>query len=557
MARPDFTKSWKILHGSDLPAAVARLAPDAATENANWRKASFLDQPNVFVAAVLDSHDSHHLPLWEPFANLVPIESLGNGDMLFVHAPLQPGPAPVVVWNHETDRIEEPTADDLGSLPRADPGGPIRFATRSLYIVRLLARGRFELDEFLAFGHGPFTMDDNFLGNVKKYPPTALYAMWHLFFQKDEKSLKRVLDAAGASPARFIKDSAALVRELLDGRKDLGEVKDLHKLRDEIAPIITNPKTLEQAVARQRRAMIDRRLAGAPGPVRLVPTKAAAVKPAARIRESKIGDAVLVIKETKKPPRTCLVLTRDGRSLAATDLIAPGALPIPRSSEPGFVRAGKAAVAVWRTSDPKANTFPHDGSVTFYTVVKDRIVPFTGFDLDVAHIDEKGVVRTLDGAGYEVEGLDSKPPVPEAIPPIPGRKSKPPAQAAPAEIDGVRFELTPTALKAWREKKLLWEEPFIEAYSMAVLPARRMIAIHAVGHDFRPVVDIYYVHVTDKPARLGDGACSWVCWPVDGRDIVLKSSADALYVDEGDGWREVDSKPLTDVPSWIKARKWL
>jgi hypothetical protein len=143
------------------------------------------------------------------------------------------------------------------------------------------------------------------------------------------------------------------------------------------------------------------------------------------------------------------------------------------------------------------------------------------------------------------------------MPPIPGKKAKPPAEAATAEIDGARLELTPTALKVWRDKNLLWEEPFVEAYSMAVIPARRMVAIHYAGRDFRPVVDVYYIHVTDKPAKPGDGGCSWVCWPVDGHDIALRSSADALYIDDGEGWREVDSKPLTDVPSWIKARKWI
>ncbi len=148
-------------------------------------------------------------------------------------------------------------------------------------------------------------------------------------------------------------------------------------------------------------------------------------------------------------------------------------------------------------------------------------------------------------------------PAPEAMPPIPGTKATPPAETAPAEIDGARLELTSTALKVWRGEQLLWEEPFIEAYAMAVIPARRMVAIHCAGRDFRPVVDVHYIHVTDKPAELGGGGCSWVAWPVDGRDVALRSSADALYVDEGDGWREVDAKPLTEIPSWIKARKWL
>ena len=100
---------WLSLHGYPLPAAASELAPNAAEELAGTRPEAFLEQPNVFEAAITAGEGWRRLLLWEPFVSVLPMHALGNGDVLHVHvpSPTQQGARPaIVVWDHERDIID-------------------------------------------------------------------------------------------------------------------------------------------------------------------------------------------------------------------------------------------------------------------------------------------------------------------------------------------------------------------------------------------------------------------------------------------------------------------
>jgi hypothetical protein len=143
------------------------------------------------------------------------------------------------------------------------------------------------------------------------------------------------------------------------------------------------------------------------------------------------------------------------------------------------------------------------------------------------------------------------------VQPLPGKPAKPPDTSAAEAIDGDRVELQRTALELWRGKKLMMSEPLTEAYAMAVLPARRMVAIHRANFELCPTLDIFWVRPLQRKAKAGQGAASWVSFRVDGRRLQLRSTDDGLFVDDGSGWIEIDAEPLTSVPSWIASRGWL
>lgn len=549
---------WLSLHGYPLPAAASELAPNASEELAGTRPEAFLEQPNVFEAAITASEGWRRLLLWEPFVSVLPMHALGNGDVLHVHvpSPTQQGARPaIVVWDHERDIIDAPRADELGGLPPGDPATPLRFCARALHLVDALVRGRFDLDVFLGFDHAPIDPGHPQLAeNIKRYPPSALYSMWHLFFAKDDAKLARALQLAEQSPGRWTRDSAALVRELLGGRNELGAMRDVRALRDEAAAMIADPAVRERATAKQRRASLDRELGSRPG-CRLVRIDRSGTPSEARTQASLSGGLALTV--TTLGPRTSLVLRHEGRALAAHTLSGDGG---PARLEPSFHLLDQDRVALTWPSRSGAPGHPRDGQLVIVGVSARRLVPLAAFAFDLQGLERDGdalLARTLDGSGYRLEAVPPAP-APAPLPPVPGTPCAAPIDAsAPPSLDGDRLDLTPSSLRLLRGDTVLFEEPLGEAYAMAAVPARRLVAIHRADHELRPVIDVFFVRRLDAPVGPGEGGCSWVTFPVDGHDVALHGAGDRLRVALDGAWREVDPAVLDAVPRWIQARGWL
>jgi len=73
----------------------------------------------------------------------------------------------------------------------------------------------------------------------------GMYLMWLQFFLKDPR-LPTLLDACAAAESPLIADNAKLVRELHDGRKQVGPIEDIHARREEFlaAAEATAPEVL-------------------------------------------------------------------------------------------------------------------------------------------------------------------------------------------------------------------------------------------------------------------------------------------------------------------------
>lgn len=558
-----FESVWRELHGRPLHPTAAAWAASAANELSVYRPAGFRQCANVFEAAVASSADSHRLNLWEPFMSVLPAVTLGNGDMLFLYVPgpHEPQATPAaLLWNHERDAFEPASDDDVAeaeaALPRGSVDAPLRFARRSAFIVELLARGVFDLDLYLhaeqiGWEHPAL------LTNVRNWPPTAMYAMWLAFFSGNDAALTKVLGAAEQSEARWIKDSAALIRELLAGRSEVGALKKVGALRVEVARTIADPAVAARAANARRRADLDRRLLATSGPVRLVRDDAEGA-PATLVTEASLGDLSLHVVE-QRPGRFRLVLRSQGRALSAMALRGTGGAP---EYAPAFAvvqGAPTPVVALVRPANAAAPMAPNNGLVTVVCISGRRLVQVTGFELDVERLDHRDgalIARAGDGVGYRVV-IDGELPAPQALAPLPGRPVEEPGASPPLDLGGNRVELTASALVVSRGTTVLFEEPMTDAYALAVVPARRMVAIHKLDFELRPTVDVYWVRPLTGPVAAGEGCCSWIAFPMDGLDVRMASTNDALFVHDGRAWIEIDAAKLTEVPSWIKARGWL
>ena len=561
---------WQSLHGAALPAAVALAAPDALAELSGYREADRLDAGNVVEAAIGSAAGGHGLDLWEAFVSVVPVESLGNGDMLFVSVPPggKPEPAPAtLVWNHERDMFVAASDDDIAeasrpsTLPRADAAAPLRFARRSKYLVELLCRGRFDLNMYASFEHVPFALDlPAFYDNVRTSVPTGAYALWHSFFAGHDDVLARLLPVAVHSRARWTRDAASLIEQLLAGRDSIGAMKDVAALRREVSETIGDPAATARIVASRRRAEIDDRVLVASRAVRLVRDDAPA-QAATAVQTATFGDITLEVAQTR-PYMHRLLLRERGRIRAAEPVrgVGGGAPDL----QPELVVVGDddaPVVALWQRSDPSHAMHPYDGRVVVYAVGERNLSKIGWFELDVERLEVRDgalVIRSRDGSGYRMTGVDlGKGPPAASLTALPGRPAEPPASSPPPEIDDDRIELRPTSIAVLRGDKCLFEEPLGEAYAMSVLPARRMVAIVHTDSSSRPILDVFYVRRLSRKVKAGQGGCTWASFPVDGLDVELRSTADRLWVGDADTWIELDAAVLDQPPSWIVSRGWL
>lgn len=582
---------WSRLHGSKLKPKIAALIEGSVDADRLERLGARPDTENSFLWSVTEAQDSNRLSLWTAFVNLAPARMLDNGDIIFVYVDNESAATPMVVWDHERDTPAWVAGDKLARLDAIEidssPMSPLsaeaedamRFASRSSYIVEILSRGEFDLDRYLAYDHQPLEKNDDFFKNIQTFPPTALYAMWHFYFSKQDTALKQVLGFAKKSEAQLIRDCATLLHSVLSGETKVGTIPDISKIREATAAIIKNPATRKNAQAKELRARVDAHLAGQEGSIALVKLKADdksdQVKQTptgpGQILELNSGQALSLVKTTR-PPVTDLVLyarvaSGQKRATSAVRIQDPG-MPPTTQHGPEFFGFGADRVVLWRKTDPKGSTFPFDGQVSVFDISDGRILANTSFSLDVAGVDSyegKIIVTATDGTRYELQsskgGSADEKKGKEALLELPGKSAPEPKNAvAPSqkvELDGDTLILSEKGLKAMRGKTVLWEEPMKEAYEMVALPGRRQVAVYCVDSDHRPQVDVLYIRKVKGPVEPGEGCCSWAAIPCDGAVVEMRAQGDNLYIGVGSKWIKIDAELLSEPPKWLISRKWL
>ena len=98
-------------------------------------------------------------------------------------------------------------------------------------------------------------LHEQFLENAPRYVPTALYLLFRYFFFDDEARLTETLAACEGSPSRLICDAVELVRQLQQGRQQLGSIDDIQALRRRFLELDLDPDRAEaREVERQQAA---------------------------------------------------------------------------------------------------------------------------------------------------------------------------------------------------------------------------------------------------------------------------------------------------------------
>lgn len=430
---PNLAAAWSRLHGTKLPAKVADLIEGSGDSDHLQELGALPDTENTFRWSVEQSQDANRLPLWTAFVNLVPARMLDNGDIAYVYVHREGTATPVVVWDHERDVPAWVATEQVDNLEQVEPGAlevvspspaaqsAMRFTHRAAYIVEALSRGRFELDQFLVFNHPPVEMKEPLPTNIKAFPPTALYILWHLYFSKQDAMLEQALVLAEQSDARLIHDCALLLREVLAGKTMVGTT-DVAKIRDKAATIINDPATRQQAQAREVRARVDAQVAKLQGPIRFLKQTSAVAGVAltppvsdGQMQELGAEYAVSVVR-TERPPIADLVLSVRGPSgewsAASPVRITDSGLPITLQYEPACLGIGPNHVLLWRLAKAQSPNYPMDGQVAVHAIVDGRLKPLFVFPMDVAQVgvrDGQVVVVATDGTEYVVMESDDAP----------------------------------------------------------------------------------------------------------------------------------------------------
>jgi hypothetical protein len=76
--------------------------------------------------------------------------------------------------------------------------------------------------------------------------PTAAYILFRCYFFDDEARLAEMVAACEKSPSRLVRDAAKLASELQDGRKSLGTIRNLKKLKADFLALDLDPNRREQ-----------------------------------------------------------------------------------------------------------------------------------------------------------------------------------------------------------------------------------------------------------------------------------------------------------------------
>lgn len=227
-------------------------------------------------------------PLWKELSGgFVEMGATSSGDLWLYAREPQRGDAraQIYLYNHETDGIEEPQAEDLdalvfrAALVRAQALGEVDAETFQAALRKLDKRvGTLGFEDVLAevkpyvaqnmpafnndlragwlekllmeVGASDEEVRRAFVVNLnpplteeglaksaerfKTYPPAAFYFCMASFFAGDEARLTQSLELCRLSEAPLVKDLVALMEELRAGRKQLGLISDLQALRQRV-----------------------------------------------------------------------------------------------------------------------------------------------------------------------------------------------------------------------------------------------------------------------------------------------------------------------------------
>ncbi|MBA3858078.1 MAG: hypothetical protein C0507_14330 [Cyanobacteria bacterium PR.3.49] len=80
----------------------------------------------------------------------------------------------------------------------------------------------------------------------ERLPHTALYLLWRLFWFKQETELKECCDLYRNHPARIVRDLVVLLEEIGNGRKEIGQIKDIYAVREEFLKLDLQPEREEE-----------------------------------------------------------------------------------------------------------------------------------------------------------------------------------------------------------------------------------------------------------------------------------------------------------------------
>lgn len=123
---------------------------------------------------------------------------------------------------------------------------------RSLWVIHLLKSddlinmGRIP-EIFSLIKHPPINNIDEFIKLVSaQNPVSSIYWLWYFFFFNKEEYLQKFCEALEVIPSPMVQDAIKLVCELQNGRKELGIIKDIHKLREQFLKLDLDPDKEEQ-----------------------------------------------------------------------------------------------------------------------------------------------------------------------------------------------------------------------------------------------------------------------------------------------------------------------
>jgi hypothetical protein len=152
----------------------------------------------------------------------------------------------------ELEAIAAPAADasfaykSAAILPRF-------FFFRALWIDYLLQNnGTVTVEDmprvFVESANEPIT-EQSWKGWLERAPravPIGLYVLFRCFFFDDQARLAEAVRACGASESRILRDAAKLVEELENGRKTLGTIRNVKKLKASFLELDIDPNRREQ-----------------------------------------------------------------------------------------------------------------------------------------------------------------------------------------------------------------------------------------------------------------------------------------------------------------------
>lgn len=120
---------------------------------------------------------------------------------------------------------------------------------RSLWIVHLLKCTNIsEVDDvveiFNIIDRKSINTSEDHIKSINEKTPTfkVIYWLWYLFFFKKDKALEDMMEALKVIESPLVNDTVTLVRELANGRKELGKIKDIQSIRDRFLQLNLDPE---------------------------------------------------------------------------------------------------------------------------------------------------------------------------------------------------------------------------------------------------------------------------------------------------------------------------